>query len=951
MMRARRRRAPPADRAPPALSDVSLPPPPMTPQEFIRKWTESHVGERQGSQEQFLDLCRLLGQKTPAESDPTGTEWYCFEKGAAKHGGGDGWADVWMKGHFAWEYKGKKKDLDAAYDQLLRYRESLENPPLLVVSDMERFQIHTNFTGTPKVVHEFRLADLDRKEVRDRLLALFEEPERLKPGRRLEEVTEEAAKKFAGLAEGMRGRGIEPRRAAHFLNRILFCLFAEDVGLLPKKLFERLVQASDLDPGRFSKLAEDLFAAMCTGGNFGVDRIHHFDGGLFADSEVCALARDELRTLTEVSRLDWSQIEASIFGTLFERGLDPSKRSQLGAHYTDRDSILRVIDPVLMAPLRREWEKTRSEVDRLREKAKAGGTRARKAAAKAIEQFRARHLDPVVVLDPACGSGNFLYVALERLHELEKEVLLAIAELEGGQAQLDVRVGPHMLKGIEINAYAQELAQVTIWIGHLQWHVKNGFSYSTNPVLKPIESIECRDALLDRAADGVPVEAQWPAATVIVGNPPFVGGKKMRSDLGDAYVDELFAVYDERVPREADLVTYWFEKARESIETGRAKRAGLLGTNSIRGGASRRVLERIRETGQIFMAWDDEPWVVEGAAVRISLVGFDDGTEKDLRFDGRPVSTIHADLTCAESVAAAADLTKARRLKENLGIAFMGDTKGGAFDIPGDLARQWLALPPNPNGRPNADVVRPWANGLDVTRRPRGAHIIDFGVNMPEFDAAQYESPFEYVRAHVKPERDKNRRASYRDRWWLHVEPRPAMRQALQGLSRYLATPRVAKHRLFVWLDISVLPDCQIYAFAREDEYLLGVLHSRFHELWSLRMCSWLGVGNDPRYTATTTFETFPLPCPNASQEAGVGASASNLDALRRAWLNPPGASLGEMKKRTLTNLYNERPSWLANAHAALDAAVAAAYGWDPTLPDDEVFPRLLELNLSREPA
>jgi len=923
----------------------------MTPHEFIRKWSESYVGERQGSQEQFCDLCRLLGRKTPVEADPKG-EWYCFEKGATKHGGGDGWADVWMKGHFAWEYKGKRKDLDAAYDQLLRYRESLENPPLLVVSDMERFQIHTNFTGTPKVVHEFRLADLDRKETRDMLLALFEDPERIKPGRRVEEVTEEAARKFAALAEGMRGRGIEPRRAAHFLNRILFCLFAEDVGLLPKKLFERLVQASNLDPAKFVSLAASLFGAMSKGGTFGVEEIHHFDGGLFADGEACELTREEIRTLAEVSRLDWSQIEPAIFGTLFERGLDPSKRSQLGAHYTDRASILRVIDPVLMAPLRREWERRREAVDALLAKAMSGGpggaaTKARKAAVKAIEEFRTKHLDPVIVLDPACGSGNFLYLALERLHELEKEVLLKIFEIERGQKQFDVRVGPHMLKGIEINAYAQELAQVTIWIGHLQWHVKNGFAYSTNPVLKPIESIECRDALLERAAEGVPVEARWPAATVIVGNPPFVGGKKMRSDLGDGYVDELFAAFDRRVPREADFVTYWFEKARAAIERGAAKRAGLLATNSIRGGASRKVLERIRETGRMFMAWSDEPWVVEGAAVRISLVGFDDGTETALHLDGRRVGAIHADLTAAESGAAGVDLTKARRLKENLGIAFMGDTKGGAFDIPGELARRWLALPPNPNGGPNSDVVRPWVNSLDIARRPRDMWIVDFGCDMPESHAALYEAPFEYLRAKVKAGRDQSR--STRAEWWIHERPRPDMRAALEGLRRFLVTPTVAKHRVFVWLATPVLADHQLYAFARDDDCFLGVLHSRFHEIWSLRKGT--SLEDRPRYTATTTFETFPFPRPSGTQEQAIGAAAAELHRLRDAWLSPAGASASEVKRRTLTNLYNERPAWLANAHRDLDAAVAAAYGWDADIPDDEVLARLLALNLARAPA
>jgi len=927
----------------------------MTPQEFVRKWSASELKERSGSQEHFIDLCRMLGQPTPADADPEGTS-YTFEKGAAKHGGGEGWADVWKQGHFAWEYKGKHKDLEAAYDQLLRYRESLDNPPLLVVCDMDRFEVHTNFTGTAKTVHAFALKDLTQEKNRKIIEALFVDPERLKPGTRVEEVTERAASEFASLAESLRSRGVEPRKAAHFLDRILFCLFAEDVGLLPGRIFQQLIEAGSRDPDELTGMLESLFEAMTQGGRFGVERIHYFDGGLFSDSSVIPLQPKEIDILRRASALNWGQIEPAIFGTLFERGLDPSKRSQTGAHYTDRGSILRVVEPVLMAPLRREWAETAKKVAGLIEKATAAKqaaveTRHRKEARQAIVKFRKEHLDPVEVLDPACGSGNFLYVALEQLHELEKEVLLLLAEVDKGQFSLDIRVGPHMLKGIELNSFAQELAQVTVWIGHLQWHLKNGFSFTKDPVLRPIEAIECRDAILDLSDPGHPKEAAWPEATVVIGNPPFLGGKKMRSELGDAYVNDLFEAYDGRVPREADLVTYWFEKARAAIKAGRLKRAGLLATNSIRGGASRKVLDRIRDSGEIFMAWSDEPWVVEGAAVRISLVGFDVGEETPRYLDGTEVNVIHSDLTGGSVTGGGVDLTKARRLKENLGIAFMGDTKGGPFDIPGDLAREWLALPPNPNGRPNSDVVRPWVNAMDLTRRPRGMYIIDFGVDMPEKEAALYEAPFEYVRKHVKPERDTNRRESYRERWWIHVEPRPAMRKALNGRPRYLATPTVAKHRLFIWVDQQVLADHQLIVFARDDDYFFGVLQSQFHRAWALRMCSWLGVGNDPRYTPTTTFETYPLPERTPPQREAIANAAADLERLRNQWLNPPGASAGELKKRTLTNLYNERPAWLTNAHAALDTAVAAAYGWTAAIAEEEVITRLLVLNVKRAPA
>lgn len=926
----------------------------MTPQEFIRKWTASALKERSGSQEHFIDLCRLLGQQTPAEADPEGT-WYTFEKGAAKYGGGDGWADVWKKGHFAWEYKGKHKDLGGAYEQLLRYRESLDNPPLLVVSDMQSFDVHTNFTGTRKEVHRIVLSDLERDEPRRILEAVFTAPEKLRPGVRVEEVTELAAAQFASLAEALRSRGHDPHAVAHFLNRILFCLFAEDVGLLPAKLLQRLIDAGERNPDELTGMLGGLFGAMTKGGLFGVERIEYFDGGLFTDAAVLPLNRDEIGVLRRASALDWGQIEPAIFGTLFERGLDPSKRSQLGAHYTDRGSILRVVEPVLMEPLRQEWRRTRETVLELLERAAkattpAAETRARKQARGAIAEFRKEHLDPTRVLDPACGSGNFLYIALELLHEFEKEILLLLADVDEGQFSLDIRVGPQMLKGIEINPFAQELAQVTVWIGHLQWFLRNGFSFERNPVLRPIEAIECRDAILDLADPANAKESEWPEADVVVGNPPFLGGKKLRSVLGDEYVESMFRVYDGRVPREADLVTYWFEKARAAIEVGALKRAGLLATNSIRGGSSRRVLDRIRKTGQFFMAWSDEPWVVEGAAVRISLIGFDDGTESERMLDGRPVASIHADLT-GRVEGRGLDLTQARTLKENLNICFMADTKGGPFDVPGDLAKSWRALPQNPNGRPNSDVVRPWVNALDITRRPRGMYIIDFGTSMPERTAAFYEAPFRHVETYVKPLRDQNRRDSYREKWWIHVEPRPAMRAALWGLERFIVTPAVSKHRVFAWLPSEVLPDHRLFAFARDDDYFFGILQSRAHEIWSLRLGSWHGVGNDPVYNSSTCFETFPLPEAGESQRVVIGRAAMELDRLRTAWLNPNSISDTDLNHRTLTNLYNDRPTWLANAHTELDAVVAAAYGWPTGISEDECLARLLALNLEREPA
>jgi type II restriction/modification system DNA methylase subunit YeeA len=926
--------------------------PTVSPQEFVDKWRKADLKERSAAQEHFIDLCRMLGHPTPAEADPQGRS-FTFEAGATKQRGGQGWADVWKKGYFAWEYKGKHADLDRAYQQLLQYREALENPPLLIVSDIERILIHTNFINTVKQVYELTLDDLLIPEKRRLLHHAFYDYRQLQAPQTTEQVTQEAAREFAHLADLLRQWGEDPQETAHFLIRLLFCLFAEDIGLLPDDLFTKLVDRTRKKPAAFTHQLSSLFGAMADGGWFGAEEIEFFDGGLFEDDRVLEFSSDGLDILCRVSQLDWSNIEPAIFGTLFERSLDPSKRSQLGAHYTSKEDILLIVEPVLMAPLRRRWEEVRSDVEEMVQKreettSKAWVTNYTNMIQEEILSFLGE-LSDLEVLDPACGSGNFLYVALRELLDLEKEVVTFAGDV--GMTRPYPQVSPAQMHGIEVNEYAHELAEATIWIGYIQWLHENGFGRPSEPILKPLENIWQIDAIVGYDESGNLSEPEWPQADVMIGNPPFLGGKRLRSELGDEYVDELFELYDGEVPREADLVCYWFERAREMIANNPTERAGLLATNSIRYGANREVLDRIKDTGDIFMAWSDRPWVLDGAAVRVSMVGFDDGTEEVKELDGKPVREISPDLR------GDLDLTVAEQLPENSDIAYMGDTKGGSFDIPAELAQEMIDAPLNPNGRPNSDVLRPWINGSDITKRCRDMWIIDFGVDMPESEASLYEIPFEYVRREVKPMRMKNRRATYREYWWIHMEPRPAMREALAPLSRYIVTPRVAKYRLFVWMDCRVLPDSATIAFARDDDYFFGMLHSRMHELWSLRMCSWLGAGNDPRYTPTSTFETFPFPWSPGEEPTddprveAIAEAARELVEKRQAWLNPPGAAVEELKKRTLTNLYNEYPTWLELAHQRLDKAMLDAYGWPHGLDDEDILRRLLQLNLERATA
>ena len=908
----------------------------MQPEAFVAKWRNVDFGEKQASQELFLDICALVEHPTPvAHGD---RDAFTLEKRVP-----NGAADAYLEGNFVWEFKGSDADLDAAMNQALRYQVYLGTPPLLIVSSFRTIRIRTNFPGMVTVLQEIPVAELDQAENLAMLRRVFHAPEELRVDYTLERATEDTAKLFRAIVADMERRNEDLEKLARYLNQIVFCLYAEDAGLLPKNLFSGILREHNHAPATFDRAVRNLFEQMASGGLFGSAEVAHFNGDLFNTVDTVELSGAALLLLHQASQKDWRNIEPSIFGTLFERALDATKRSQLGAHYTSADDIMLVVEPVVMAPLRREWETVQREVGNLLIEDDRDRARVR------LEAFRQR-LFEVTVLDPACGSGNFLYLALRSLLNLEKEVI----DFDAAQAwdsrapqerpDLTPRVKPDQMMGMEINPYAAELARTSLWIGYIQWHQNNGFPYTQQPILTSLVSVAQTDSILADDGTAEPREPEWPPAEFIIGNPPFLGGKLLRKQLGDDYVDALFGAYRGRVPAEADFVCYWFEKARTMLEQGRAKRAGLLATQGIRGGANRRVLQRIKESGDIFLAWSDQPWILDGATVHISIVGFDDGSEFNRELDGAAIGSINANLTMG------ADLTAAVRLRENLGIAFMGDTKGGPFDIPGTLAKEMLAIP-NPHGRSNTEVIRPWVNGRDITDRSRGMWIIDFG-DMPSEQAALYEAPFEYVNAWVRPQRGTSR--STISSWWLHERPRPEMREAVRHLSRLIVTPRVSKHRLFAWIEKETLPDSATIAIARDDDYTFGVLHSRFHELWARGMGTQLReVESGFRYTPTTCFETFPFPDPDEAQRAVIVAAAVQLNQLREGWLNPPNATASELKRRTLTNLYNQRPTWLVNDHAALDAAVAAAYGWPDGLSDVDILGRLLALNLQRsaEPA
>jgi type II restriction/modification system DNA methylase subunit YeeA len=940
----------------------------VTPEEFVSKWQRSKLKERSSSQPHFLDLCRLLNLPDPNSSDPDGSS-YTFERPVKKVTGGKGFADVWKRGAFAWEYKGKGKDLNEAYLQLLVYREDLGNPPLLVVSDMDTIQVHTNFTGTNKTVTIWTLEDLLDDGKRERLRKVWLEPSAFDPTKERIAVTQATIQQLLKIADALKARNNDPDKTAHFLVKCVFTLFAEDMNLLPRDGFTQLLEAAKDTPTLFKPMAEQLFSLMSTGGLSILGKIPFFNGQVFSDAEAPDLNGREVNYLLEAARQDWQEVSPAIFGTLFERIIDPAKRAQIGAHYTPPLDILDVIEPVILEPLRTEWETVRSEIEPLIKAAQveddaaqatifnaenATKKAAREQAKTKLEAFQNR-VASVTVLDPAMGSGNFLYMTLRMLLDLENDVRATIRLLEPGLI-VPVKVSPKQMRGLELNRYAHEIAGMVLWIGFIQWCAEHGERVNREPVLEKLEGLQNKDAALDEAT-GQPTV--WPDAEFIVGNPPFLGNYRMRQELGDTYSEAIRKAYEGRVPGAADLVCYWFEKTLEGITNGTTKRAGLIATNSIRGGANRKVLERIAATGGIFRAWPDRVWTQDGAAVRVSVVCFDNGSEPErtlLEFSGneddsqkrkivtRAVSKINSDLSSSTDVA------MAKKLKENAGKSFEGVKPAGPFDIVEPQAKAWFDLP-NPDGVSNRDVLKLFINGRDITDEPSRRWIVDFNQISLE-EAQKYVAPFRHVEATVKPIRDTNREKNSRENWWRFQRTRPEMRVQIKDLKRFLVTSIVAKHRNFVWIEAGMLPSNLLSVVVTDDDFFYGVLNSSIHVLWALKMGTFLGVGNDSRYTTTTCFETFPFPRPTQAQNETISKAATYLEQCRT-----------HLKGKTLTEIYNaleecrKNPSptheafTLMDAHERLDKAVFAAYGWEHPLSEDDILERLLALNLERAAA
>ncbi|MDR0827648.1 MAG: DNA methylase [Desulfovibrio sp.] len=947
--------------------------------DFITRWKKSGGSEQANAQLFLAELCDVLSLPHPDPAQPVNEEnAYSFERKVYLPRG-DGTSelkrlDLYRKGCFVLESKqGQENAIPPALpgrtassavkrgsrqweDAMQRARRQAENyirrlpanegrPPFLIVADVGFcFDLYTEFSRTGGVylhfpdarTHRIFLDDLEKPENRALFQAIWNDPLSLDPSRRSARVTEEVAAHLAELARLLEADGHVPEKTSRFLMRCIFSMFAEDVSLIPANSFTDILQKSVVKPDLYAHLVKDLWTAM-NSGTMSVTlerKLLCFNGNIFADPEVLPLTAQQIAILLEAARADWKEVEPAIFGTLLERALDPRERHKLGAHYTPRAYVERLVIPTVMQPLRNEWDDVQAAASLL-------FARGKEAEAKKIVSAFHKRLREVRVLDPACGSGNFLYVTLEHMKRLESEVLQTLTSY-GEYQQTLLQVDPHQFLGLEVNPRAAHIAEMVLWIGYLQWHFRtHGNVNPPEPVIKKFDNIQCRDALLtwkrwiyatdkrgkpvthwngetyktdpitgrqipdetamtvDKVYEGVQA-TEWPKADFIVGNPPFARGKYRRRDLGHGYFSALAAGYPE-LPESCDFVMYWWHKAAELTRAGKIRRFGFITTNSINMVFNRRVvapyLENKKSPLHLVFAVPDHPWVdaSDGAAVRIAMtVGEKDAkpgtlalvteereTERRERFvaltehDG----VIHADLRQG------VDVTNLLPLKANEALSGQGmKLHGKGFIItPEEADRLGLGRIPGLERH-----LRPYRNGRDLADGLRGVMVIDlFGLTAEEV-RDKYPEVYQWVYTRVKPERDamatrSKDSAQYAAKWWLFGKPRETFRPALAGLPRYIATIRVAKHHFFVFLPTEILPDSALVSIASADALHLGVLSSRIHICWALAASGRLGVGNDPYYNNSLCFDPFPFPDATPKQQARIRDLGEKLDAHRKA--------------------------------------------------------------------
>ncbi|MCL4301118.1 MAG: class I SAM-dependent DNA methyltransferase [Anaerolineae bacterium] len=1031
-------------------------------QSFIKRWQVSGAAERANFPQFIVELCDLLELPHPDPATPDDSRnAYVFERAVPLPEGSVGRIDLYKRGCFILEAKQgsdrpassgsqtqfgnqtekpRKKGtavrgtaswdtaMERARQQAQSYARSLPpaeiaegRPPFLMVVDVGyTIALYAEFTRSgghyipfpDPHSYRYNLADLQHEEVRQMLRQVWLDPLSLDPARRSARVTREIAARLAQLAKSLEG-SYPAETVANFLMRCLFTMFAEDVGLLPAKSFAHILAETQANPAGFKPLLEELWRTMNTGG-FSVAlraEILHFNGGLFAEPVALPLSASQIGLLVEAAQSDWREVEPAIFGTLLERALDPIERHKLGAHYTPRAYVERLVQPTIVEPLRAEWAGVLAAAAL---RAEAGDT------AKAIAEVEAfqRRLATVRILDPACGSGNFLYVALEQLKRLEGEVLNTLKELGRSQMALEmegVMVTPQQFLGLEVNPRAAAIAELVLWIGFLQWHFRTrGQVQPPTPIIKNYHNIECRDAvlawddvepLLDREGrpvtrwDGrttrphpvtgqeVPDEtaripaykylnprpAEWPQADFIVGNPPFIGKRGVRLALGSEYVDALRQAHPD-VADSVDYVMYWWNQAAKVLRQNEIDRFGFITTNSISQSFNNRVLTKHmteKDPLSIIFAIPDHPWVdsADGASVRVAMTvadtqqasgtlyklrnDFNEQGEEDASNFQKLFGIIQPDLSIGPNV------LEAITLKANQLMCAIGFQLNGLGFVVTPKQAQDLGL----NIRSGLNkYIRPLRNGRDLSQSARDVLGIDLdGMSIEEVRKI-YPEVYQWIYERVRPEREHNPEKYRREFWWLFGRRNTDLRNALEGLIRYIASPVTSKHRFFMFLDGNVIVDSTSIAFAFEDAYFLGILSSRIHVCWATRAGTRLGVGNDPRYNKNRCFETFPFPDASEAQKERIRTLAEQLDAHRkRQQALHPGLTMTEMynvleKLRTGETLNAKEKSIheqglvsiLKQLHDDLDAAVFDAYSWPASLTDEEILEKLVALNAER---
>lgn len=1035
---------------------------------FIGRWQKSEGAERANYVSFLKELCDVLSvdhpEPTVADEDANA---YVFEKNVI-FDNGDGThstrrIDLYRRGAFICETKQgvEKRDTEEllseraitarkkrkvghgqrgsrAYDDtMLRARGQAEQyarnlpvsegrPPILLVIDVgHTIELYAEFSQTGGVytafpdpsTHRIKLADLTNADIRERLRLVWEDPASLDPARRTAKVTREIAAKLAQLAKSLEVAGHDPEDVAQFLMRCLFTMFAEDIRLFGDEKDQFLNVLNGIkDPAHFVPEMEALWKTMNTGGYSTQLKKHllRFNGGLFAENHAIPLSHDQLQLLIDAAKQSWSDVEPAIFGTLLERALDPAERHKLGAHYTPRSYVERLVIPTVVQPLREEWDAARAAAVTL---AKAGDV---KGATVELEKFHDRLCD-VKVLDPACGSGNFLYVVLEHLKRLEGEVFAVYESIAHRQMTFETShtVDPHQLLGIEINPRAASIAELVLWIGYLQWHFRTrGRVAPPEPVIKDFKNIERRDAVLswsDRKIvldengepttrwDGkttkthpvtkkeVPDESarlpvyiylnpqasKWPKADFIVGNPPYIGNKKMRADLGTGYVDALYDAYDD-IPNSVDFVMYWWHKAAEAVTSKSAQRFGFITTNSIHQYYNRRLMKQwiSPESLQLNFAVPDHPWVDTQfcAAVRIAMTvggkaqgaNSKDGELSNLVSEVGKVGDGEAMLLFKEkagyitpSLRVGVDPRSVDPLDANDGLCWQGcKLVGDGFQVDRNTSNRFRA-----KDRHAHKYLRNYWAGRDITQTRNDRDVIDFfGLAEEEARAA---SPvlMQHIIDNVLPFRAQNSDAGFRTKWWLFGRPRPNMRKALSGVKCYFAISEVSEHCVFRRLDWPHdLVDGGIVAIASDDPMIFGILHSRIHVEWAVAAGGRMGKGNTPRYQNTFCFDPFPFPQATEEQAAKIRRLGEQLDEHRRSQQKLYPTLMMTSMYNVLEKLRNDEAlspkeeiwheqglvSVLRQIHDDLDESVAAAYGWPADLSEEEILERLVALNNER---